>query len=363
MKIVVDAISIKSDGGLTYLNEFLFNIDKSNINEIYVLISKKSTIISKHKKIKIIENKIFDKNFLITNLWKIFFLNKFLRKVNCQKLIVMSGHYMGSFNPAFLVIQNALPFSDEGSKCFPLVFRIKFYFQKLSHLISIKNNNIIFVSHFIKKKVLENFSTKKKYVVSYHATTNQINERKKIKKTKKRILKLIYVSQYTYHKNHINLFDAIKKINKNEIKVTLDCYGQDLDDHLVEIKKFIRNNDIRGIKLKKSINQNNLFKIYRNYDCHIFPSHCESFGLPLLESAKAGLLIMCSNIKIFHEVLKDSPVYFNQNSVKDIKSKLLKVINMNNVKFYNQINKSLLYSKKYKWKSEIKKVKKFILSI
>ena len=72
---------------------------------------------------------------------------------------------------------------------------------------------------------------------------------------------------------------------------------------------------------------------------------------------------MCSNIKIFHEVLKDSPVYFNQNSVKDIKSKLLKVINMNNVKFYNQINKSLLYSKKYKWKSEIKKVKKFILSI
>ena len=163
MKIVVDAINIKSEGGLTYLNQFLSNINKNNINEICVLISKKSLITSRHKKIKIIDNKIFNQNFIKTNIWKILYLNKFLRKINCQKLIVMSGHYMGFFNPTFLVIQNALPFSNETRKYFPFVLNAKFYLQKISHLISIKmNNNIIFVSHSIKKKSIKKFFNKKK---------------------------------------------------------------------------------------------------------------------------------------------------------------------------------------------------------
>ena len=364
MKIAIDAINIKSDGGLAYLNEFLYNLDKSNIDKIYLLISKKTKITTKHKIIKIIENSFFDKNFLITSLWKLFFLDKFLKELKCQKLIVMSGHYLGNFNPTFLVIQNALPFSNEGSKYFPLVMKLKFFLQKLSHLISIwKKNNIIFVSHSIKRKVLKNFFSKKKYVVSYHAVNNQIIEKKKNKKIKKSILKLIYVSQYSYHKNHINLLDAIKRINKDEIKVTLDCYGQDLDNHLSDIKKFIKTSNIKGIKINNSIKQKNLFKVYKRYDCHIFPSHCESFGLPLVESAKAGLLIMCSNLEIFRELLKDSPVYFNQDSKNDIERALLKVIDMNNILFNEKIKKSLFYSKKYKWKFEVKKVKKFILSI
>ena len=363
MKIVVDAINIKSEGGLTYLNQFLSNINKNNINEICVLISKKSLITSRHKKIKIIDNKIFNQNFIKTNIWKILYLNKFLRKINCQKLIVMSGHYMGFFNPTFLVIQNALPFSNETRKYFPFVLNAKFYLQKISHLISIKmNNNIIFVSHSIKKKVLKNFSTKKNYIVSCNAVTDKIIERKKRKKIKKSILKLIYVSQYANHKNHIKLLDAIKTINKNRIQVTLDCYGQDLDDNLVKFKKFIKLNNIKGIKLKKSVDQNNLFKIYRKYDCHIFPSYCESFGLPLLESARAGLLILCSNLGVFHEILKDSPVYFNQNSKRDIRSSILKIVDMSNLQFYKKINKSIIYSNMYKWKPEVKKVKEFMLS-
>ena len=125
----------------------------------------------------------------------------------------------------------------------------------------------------------------------------------------------------------------------------------------------IKISNIKGIKINNSIKQKNLFKIYKRYDCHIFPSHCESYGLPLIESAKAGLLIMCSNLEIFRELLKDSPVYFNQNSKNDIERALLKVINMNNILFDEKIKKSLFYSSKYKWKFELKKVKKFILSI
>ena len=73
MKIAIDAINIRSDGGLTYLNEFLTNLDKTNISKIYIFISKKSSIKIIDKKFKIIENIFFEKNFLITNLWKLFF--------------------------------------------------------------------------------------------------------------------------------------------------------------------------------------------------------------------------------------------------------------------------------------------------
>ena len=67
MKIAIDAINIRSDGGLTYLNEFLTNLDKTNISKIYIFISKKSSIKIIDKKFKIIENIFFEKNFLIIN--------------------------------------------------------------------------------------------------------------------------------------------------------------------------------------------------------------------------------------------------------------------------------------------------------
>ena len=364
MKIAIDAINIRSDGGLTYLNEFLTNLDKTNISKIYIFISKKSSIKIIDKKFKIIENIIFEKNFLITNFWKLFFLDSYLKKVDCKKLVVMSGHYLGNFNPTFLVMQNALPFSKKGTKKFPLGFRIKFFIQKLSHILSIyKKNNAIFVSNYIKKKVLKNFSKKIKYVVSHHATNNKIDIRKNNNKLNNNKLKLIYVSQYSYHKNHINLLHAINEINKNKIRVTLDCYGQDFDDNFARIKNIVRLNNISGIKIKKSINQKKLFKIYKKYDCHIFPSYCESFGLPLLESAKAGLLIMCSNLKSFQELLNKSAIYFNPNSKNDISIALLKVINLTKLEFDNKITDSIQHSKKYIWKLEIKKIKEFMFKV
>tara|TARA_B110000483_G_scaffold211430_1_gene259169 strand:- start:701 stop:1795 length:1095 start_codon:yes stop_codon:yes gene_type:complete len=364
MKIAIDAINVRSDGGLTYLNEFLINLDKKDINKIFIFINNKSLIKIKDKKFDIIENPIFRKNFLLTNLWKFFFLNNYLKKNNCKKLIVMSGHYLGNFNPTFLVMQNALPFTKKITKKFPLVFRIKFFIQKLSHILSIyKKNNVIFVSNYIKTEVLKNFSKKIKYVVSHHAVGNKIAIRKKNKIIKKKKLKLIYVSQYNYHKNHINLLYAIHEINKNKIRVTLDCFGEDINNNFIRIKNIIKTNKIKGVLLKKSIDQEKLFKIYKDYDCHIFPSYCESFGLPLLESAKAGLLIMCSNLKSFEELLKKSAIYFNPNSKNHIKIALQKVINLKKTEFDKKITKSMQHSKKYIWKLEIKKIKKFMLKI
>ena len=65
MKIAIDAINIKSDGGITYLNEFLLNFNKKKFNKICVYIADKSLIKNKSKKIQIVENKIFAKNFII----------------------------------------------------------------------------------------------------------------------------------------------------------------------------------------------------------------------------------------------------------------------------------------------------------
>ena len=362
MKIAIDAINIKSDGGITYLNEFLLNLNKKKFNKICVYIADKSLIKTKSKKIQIVENKIFAKNFIITAIWKYLFLNSHLRKANCKKLIVMSGHYLGNFSPTFLIIQNALPFSTNGSQQFPIISRVKFFIQKLSHIISIyKKNNVIFVSNTIKKKILKIFKKKIKYIVAHHGASNKIFERKKVER--KDILKIIYVSQYSYHKNHKNLFFAIKQLNMNGIRVTLDCFGQDLDNNLKKLKNNIKKNDIQGIKLNNSVEQKKLFMIYKKYDCHIFPSQCESFGLPLLESAKAGLLIICSNLKIFKELLNKSPIYFNSKSKNDIKFALLKAIKMPKVEFDKKISESLKISKTYLWKLEIKKIENFLFKV
>lgn len=364
MILGIDAINIKSNGGIVYLKELIFYLNKKKINKIIIFANSKILFNTKNKKIIFVKKKIFEKNFFWTNIWKFFYLSKELKEFKCNKLLSMNGHYFGNFKPTVLIIQNFLPFSKEGRKTFSYYNRFKFFLQKLSHIMSFKKTkNIIFVSKSIKKEVLKSLSFKINNIVCYHGANKKIAQKKIFNRQIDEIFKLIYVSQYNFHKNHLNLFKAIKEINRKKMRVKLDCYGELINKNFNKITKGIKFSKKDGINVYKSIKQESLFKIYKNYDCHIFPSFCESFGLPLAESARAGLLLACSDLNIFKELFKNIPIYFEPNSSESIKRAIIAMIAISNKKQKERIKKGVIMSRKYSWKKETKKIENYILKV
>ena len=85
-KILIDASNLKSTGGIVHLNGILKAYKSNEFQKISILINKKAYKNLEIKKFKIkptfIFSKAFEKNFIISFLWQICFLNKFLFILN-----------------------------------------------------------------------------------------------------------------------------------------------------------------------------------------------------------------------------------------------------------------------------------------
>jgi glycosyltransferase involved in cell wall biosynthesis len=57
-----------------------------------------------------------------------------------------------------------------------------------------------------------------------------------------------------------------------------------------------------------------LSDLYRGAECFVFPSMAEGFGIPLLEAARCGSPIACSDIPVFREILPAGPSFFDPRS-------------------------------------------------
>lgn len=57
-----------------------------------------------------------------------------------------------------------------------------------------------------------------------------------------------------------------------------------------------------------------LADLYTSADCFVFPSLVEGFGIPLLEAARCGCPIACSDIPVFREILPRGCRYFDPRS-------------------------------------------------
>ncbi len=337
MKIIaIDAIDIKSLGGLVHLQHLVKVLLKKNTHVKIFSNSfvQKNLNIDNSKKMEIFRVNIFDKNFIYRHLWKIFFFKKKLDSFNCEVLVSLNGIYHGFFKPTILLQQNVLPFDSYAKKKYRFISKVKFFFQKIAILISIYiHKNVVFTSKDLRIKILNNFKKKNFYKtkVIYHCT-------KKSKKVKNNFLlqnniRLLFISEFQKYKNHEKLFEAIRD---NKFKnINLTCIGRYDTKYIRKLNKKYNLNKLK-IKVIKNIPQNEIFKIYSKFDALIFPTLCESFGLPLLEAASCKVPILCSDLKVFKEIYGDGCFYFNPKSAKSI---------LNKIHYFSCLKKSEIYKK------------------
>jgi len=356
MIIGIDASHTVAGGAVSHLKNLLDNVNfkKYSIKRIYVWCPKKTiALLPKNKNIIYKHNFFFHFNFILKILWQFFLFGRALKNNKCNIAFITGGYFFINFRPIVSLSQNVLPFySEQVKKYFPSFYYIKLIFLKLLLIRSFnKANKVIFLSKYVKNFTLKflrkNLSVDQIPNCLNHSTINFF--RKSVNKVKKENIKIIFISDITFYKNHYNILLAVSSLRKN-YNIILTLIGS------YESKCFKN-----FTKLKNQLDPNNEFILYKGMQPHketmkylketdifFYSSYCESFSVTIIEGMASRKPMLVSNIPVFKEVLGSNAIYFNIDSLEDLKSKLIKTINLSLIKKqFNNIKKHKLLLTKY----------------
>ena len=172
--------------------------------------------------------------------------------------------------------------------------------------------------------VFKNVKIKSIYQSSNTNYTSFNNHKKKF---------ITHIGTFEKRKDLLTLVKAYKKLIDNKFldyklvlagAKNLNGYGRLYFDVKNYINKYNLNDyiDIPGYIKEKEIK-----KIYSESLIYVFPSLDEGFGIPLIESMKSEVPIICSDIEIFKEISKNSALYFEAGNHIDLYEKLNILIN------------------------------------
>ena len=177
-------------------------------------------------------------------------------------------------------------------------------------------------------KVLNNFRNPKKFKNCYKKTDN---------------VKFVYFGRVIKQKGIEEAIQLINRLNKENIKCSLDIYGQCTDDYLKVINKQFSS----AIKYHGEIVPDNQheYEILSQYDIFIFPTEYPGECLPgaLIDCYISGLAVVASNWKYAKEYIEDDKngVIFEYKNYEDMYIKTLEMIKENKVEMFKRNSKEI----------------------
>ncbi|WP_334160460.1 glycosyltransferase [Achromobacter insolitus] len=112
----------------------------------------------------------------------------------------------------------------------------------------------------------------------------------------------VYVADGVPHKNHRTLVEAWRLLAEEGLRPSLALTLSVRDGELLrEIEQSVAKQDLRITDLGQMAHAD-VLALYRKSKAMIFPSSAESFGLPLIEAAHAGLPILAPELDYVRDV-------------------------------------------------------------
>jgi glycosyltransferase involved in cell wall biosynthesis len=336
MIIGIDASHTIVGGAISHLKNLLtsINFNKYSIKYIYVWAPKKTIkLLPKHKNIIYKDHFLLKYNFLFKIFWQLFFFSSALKKFNCNIAFITGGYFFVRFKPIVSLSQNILPFhKKEVSKYFPSFFYIKLIILKLLLIFSFnRSNKVIFLSKYAERCTIK--FLKKNLILDRipHCLNNTIisyfrrNQRKFSRKT----IKIIFISDITFYKNHRGILLAISSLRRSyNIQLTLiGAYEARCFNNFIKLKNQLDPKN-EFIFYKGLVSYKKAMNYLKNSDIFFYSSYCESFSVSILEGMASQKPMLISNSPVFKEVVKSNAIYFDIDSLEDLKFKLIKIINL-----------------------------------
>jgi len=272
------------------------------------------------------------------------------------------------FKPDLIHVQNFAPFKknipivntvhDICFKTYPKTFSIK---SKIAFNLffnsSLKKSDIIIVpSKFVKNMLLKYypFLNEKKIFVAYYAADSvfkYIKNKNKIKKFLKEKFNIsdnyfLVVGNIEARKKPKEIIEAFKKILKKYPKTLLVFAGP----NKLKLK------EEKNIRILEYVSDQELNYLYNGALALVYFSLCEGFGLPLVEALKTKTQIICGDIPIFREIMKDIGLFAKDK--KQLTQKMIFVLDSNKdkIKFNYLLRKKT--KNKFDWLKMSKQIRK-----
>lgn len=233
---------------------------------------------------------------------------------------------------------------------------LPYYLYNLKHLaykLILKNalynsKKIIVPSKTVKEEIVKHFKDiDNKISVTYEAGAFLGNG---FKETLSYEPFFLYVGNVYPHKNIENAVKAVSHLNSQTNKKYTFVIVSKKDHFRDLLQKFItKNNYSAFVKFKDNISDSELSYLYKRAEALLFPSFKEGFGLPVLEALNNKCLVCCSDIKVFKELYKDIPFYFNPDKDAEIAMALHKIILMKDTEKNKIREMGLKLSSQFTW--------------
>lgn len=140
---------------------------------------------------------------------------------------------------------------------------------------------------------------------------------------------LMYVSRFEKRKNHLNLLKAFVVLLREYPQLQLVLVGFEVDGSLAECERFIETNEMRGsVEILSNISDSHLTNLFRTASVVVYPSLCEGFGMPIIESMLLNSHTIFSNTTAMADFTFASENMFDPNDVDAIAEKVRKELAM-----------------------------------
>ena len=161
---------------------------------------------------------------------------------------------------------------------------------------------------------------------------------------KKKIL--LYVGGRNFHKNFSSIFNLLETQAANENDLSIIVAGGEKPS-IIEINQIKEKGLEDKVRFIGKISNTDLNLLYNMAFCLVFPSFYEGFGIPVIESMRAGCPVLSSDMSSLHEVGGSGGLFFSPENKNDMKEKFYKLFDE---KFRKQlIDYGLKRSMEYSW--------------
>lgn len=134
---------------------------------------------------------------------------------------------------------------------------------------------------------------------------------------------ILFVGGRGGYKNFANFAKAIALIHNLYPHIRAFCVGSEFSNDENALLESLK---IKGIFTTHLAKECELYAIYHNAICFVFPSFYEGFGIPILEAFFAQTPTLLSDIAVFREIAKNAALYFNPHDEISIAESIIKIL-------------------------------------
>ncbi len=345
MKIVINAASTKIGGAVRYLAELLRHLSAAHDDQFTVFLPPETARLlhGYHSNVHLLPTRISHSGTVQRLWWEQVTLRRFLRRNNADCLFSIANFAMFRCPVRqLLLITNPLYSSDIYREQFlpRHTWRYRLAFALRCRLVwqSVRAADVVITPTKAMLDDLSRYVQVKSAVVNPFGVEIPTPHRKSRNETTSqsgakfnRVIRLLYVSLYSEHKNLNTLLKAMAILNSRpgtrfKLITTADpaWAGAAWTVTSREDIALARQTGIsEHVKFTGPLGREETDALYRLADIFVFPSVAESFGFPMAEAMSHGLPVLAADVPVNREVCGRAALYFDPLDADDLAARLL----------------------------------------